>query len=370
MNKNMNSSRVNDLIDHANRKLRSITESGFPVSFEDVRMSADMDEETGEIVVMAGGEELASGSFAEVKNSVWAKVDAVRSEVEAMTGLAAEATPMPEPVCGRYSAKPFSSPKREWLSDFDFLVKVVEETIDKANQELEVAVNGGYPFSIEDVVMTVVTDSAGLYVHSGNTPVISISRANAKGMGRVAKSSIWNVVNSTRSTVERRVAQKAEADALEEESGKLTRAAEALKAAGIDTSVLGAGVNLDAAKAIADAAKKAVREANRGVYLYYGDVCDALYGGRKESLLQVRGYSGGVVVLAGGKPCLVTRFPKVENNSTIERTIAFVQADIKAIAESRRKYFQTVKSELEKAQLMHEKAAAIDAANAEIAAAM
>ena len=359
--------RLADLVERANRKLKAITQEGYPVQFEAVKFTAD--EYDGVMSVESGTDVIAEGNFEECWAAVWEKVDNVRSEVEAMTGFTAEATPMPEPVRGRNS-EPFSSPKREWLSDFDFLVKVVEETIYKANEELMVAVNGGYPFSIEDVVMTVVTDSAGLYVHSGNTPVISISRANAKGMGRVAKSSIWNVVNSTRSTVERRVAQKAEADALEEESGKLTRAAEALKAAGIDTSVLGAGVNLDAAKAIADAAKKAVREANRGVYLYYGDVCDALYGGRKESLLQVRGYSGGVVVLAGGKPCLVTRFPKVENNSTIERTIAFVQADIKAIAESRRKYFQTVKSELEKAQLMHEKAAAIDAANAEIAAAM
>lgn len=368
MNMNMNGSRINDMIDHANRKLRSITEIGFPVSFEDVRMSADVDEETGEIVVTSGGEEIASGTFAEAKAAVWSKVDAVRSEVEAIGGSAEEAAPQGRVNYGHHHEHA-EKPKREWLSDFDFLVKRVSEIAEMANNRLAEIVAGGYPFSIEEVKVAVSTDTAGMYVMSGSTPLVSVPMSKTDSI-REIKSKIWEMVDSVRSTVERRVAQKADADSLAAESGQIAKAAEALRAAGIDTSVLGGGVNLDAAKAVADAAKKAVRAANRGVYLYYGDVCDALYGGRKGSLLVVKGYAGGIVVLAGGKPCLVTRFPKVSNNSTVERTIAFIESDIKAISESRRRYFQTVKSELEKAQLMHEKAAAIDAANADIAAAM
>lgn len=368
MNKNMNSSKINDLIDHANRKLRSITVIGFPFSFEDVRMSADVDEETGDIVVTAGGEEIASGTFAEAKAAVWSKVDSIRNEVEAVGGSAEEAAPQGRVNYGHHHDHA-EKPKREWLSDFDFLVKRVSEVAEAANSRLAEIVGGGYPFALDDVKVSVTTDTAGMYVTSGSTPLVSIPRSKTDSL-REIKSKIWEMVDSARSTVERRVAQKAEADALAAESGKITKAAEALRAAGCDTSLLGGGVNLEAAKAVADAAKKAVRAANRGMYLHFGDVCDLLYGDRKGSLLTLKGYVGGIVVMAGGKPCLVSRFPKVANNSTIERTTAFVEADIKAIAESRRRYFRTVQSELEKAQLMHEKAEAIDAANAEIAAAM
>lgn len=228
----------------------------------------------------------------------------------------------------------------------------------------------GYPFSIDDVVMTAETDSAGLYVHSGNTPVISVARAKSEGTLRMIKSRIWDVVNATKATVERRLAQKAEADELAESDSKMSAAAAALKAAGLDTAILGVGINLEAASAIADAAKKAVKSANRGVYLYFGNVCDALYGGAEGAKMKVKGYAGGLVVLAGDKPCLVTRYPKVANNATIERTIAYIEADIKSLGESRRRYFSDVQRELEKEEMMHEKAATIDAANDALAAVM
>lgn len=142
MNKNMNSSKINDLIDHANRKLRSITVIGFPFSFEDVRMSADVDEETGEVVVTAGGEEIASGTFAEAKAAVWSKVDAVRNEVEAVGGSAEEAAPQGRVHYGHHNDHAEKPKKREWLSDFDFLVKRVSEIADAANSRLAEIVVG------------------------------------------------------------------------------------------------------------------------------------------------------------------------------------------------------------------------------------
>lgn len=364
MNKNM----VNDLVDHANKKLRFITKDGYPVRFEDVRITADEDD--GIITVMSGSNVVASGGFSDVKSAVWGVVDSTRKEVEVMTGFTAEATPAPEPVRRHDFTNRFDRPKREWLSDFDFLIKMVNETIDKANEELGEIVKNGYPFSIDDVVMTCVSDSAGLYVHSGNTPVISISRAKSDGTLRVIKSKIWDVVNATKATVERRISQKAEADELAAEDGKMSAAAAALKAAGLDTAILGMGVNLEAANAVAEAAKKAVKLANRGIYLSFSNVCDALYGGRDGALLRVKGYAGGLVVLAGDKPCLVTRFPKVANNATIERTISFVESDIRAIGESRRSYFAELQREMEREEWMHEKATTIDAANDALAAAM
>lgn len=359
--------RLNDLIERANRKLKTITSEGYPVQFEDVKFSAD--EFDGVITVESGNEVIAEGNFDECKTAVWTKVDSVRKEVEAMTGFTAEATPVPEP--GHNFTKRFDHPPRkEWLSEFDFLVKMVNETVDKANEELGEIVKNGYPFSIDDVVMTAETDSAGLYVHSGNTPVISVARAKSEGTLRMIKSRIWDIVNATKATVERRLAQKAEADELAESDSKMSAAAAALKAAGLDTAILGVGINLEAASAIADAAKKAVKTANRGVYLYFGNVCDALYGGAEGAKMKVKGYAGGLVVLAGDKPCLVTRYPKVANNATIERTIAYIEADIKALGESRRRYFSNVQRELEKEEMMHEKATTIDAANDALAAVM
>lgn len=124
--------RLNELVERANRKLKTITSEGYPVQFEDVKFSAD--EFDGVMTVESGNEVIAEGNFDECKTAVWTKVDSVRKEVEAMTGFTAEATPVPE--AGHNFTKRFDRPKREWLSDFDFLMKMVNETVDKANEEL------------------------------------------------------------------------------------------------------------------------------------------------------------------------------------------------------------------------------------------
>jgi len=193
-------------------------------------------------------------------------------------------------------------------------------------------------------------------VHSGSTPVCATPRIGSpEGTVREVKAKIFNLVDETRAAIERRSSIRDEAEALQQESEKLSAAAEALRAVGLDTSVLGGGISADAEEAIVKAARQAIRIANKNPILGVVDYHDFKF--------ELKALIGGIVVMTGSKPCLVTRFPKIGNNRTIERTIAFIKEDIAALDASRRAYFRRVSEEAEKEESLREIARRLDSAD-------
>jgi hypothetical protein len=238
----------------------------------------------------------------------------------------------------------------------------IQEIINHANAKLEMITKGRFPFSFEEVVMVADADSAGIYIRSGLTPVAAVARAgNPESAIREIKARVWETVDATRTAVERRSGIKDEVAQLEAESEKQTKAVAALEAAGLPTDMLG-GVNKEAAQAVLAAARKAVKKVNAGLLLHFGSVCDAL-GGVDKMKMKVHGMAGGLVVTAGGKPCIITRFPKIANAKGVERMLRFVEADIEALSASRRNYFSSLREKLEQEERLHELAARMDDLN-------
>ena len=315
------------------------------------------------------------GALKKTKRAMWAVVDRTRDEVcgkrekrgkpeKAEKAEKAEKVEKTEKK-GKFDGKPLKG------MAFDDLMGKVNDLLISANSKLEemVKASGNFPYSMNDIIMTVDSDEAGIYLYSGRTPVCAVVRAGSKdGLLRDIKSAVWSEVDATRSAIERRKALKEEAKALAEESEKRDKAAEALKAAGLDASILGAGCDPEAAKAVVEAAQKAVKAANRGLYLQFGGAVDAVCGSLKASKLVVKGFSGGIVVLADNKPCLVSRFPKIGNNKTIEKTVAFIEADVVALGESRRKYLRTVQERIDREIRLRELSGRIESANGQLMA--
>ena len=247
----------------------------------------------------------------------------------------------------------------------DAVMNEVNKVIEAANAKMADIVSGGFPFTFDEVKLTAEADSAGIYVRSGNTPVCAVVRAGNpdSAIGEI-KDAVWSVVDATRTAVERRQSIKADADALADEAAQKEKAIEALKSAGLSTDMLG-GVDTAAAEAIVDAAKKAVRNANKGLFMAIGNLMPL-----NEAKMTVKGHSNGVVILAGGKPCLVTRFPKDLNNKGVERTLKFIAADVAALNDSRRRYFERVRRDADRAERLRACAAELDRANGLVAAAM
>ena len=297
------------------------------------------------------------------KRAMWAIVDKTRDEVCGKSEKP-EKTEKSEKK-GKFDGKPLKG------MAFDDLIDKVNDLLVIANDKLEnmVKESGNFPYGIDDVRMSVDYDEAGIYIHSGRTPVCAAVRAGSKeGLLREIKSAVWSEVDATRSAIERRKSIKADAEALAEECEKRDKAAAALVAAGLDSSILGAGCDPEAAKAIVEAAQKSVKAANKGLYLYFPEAVDAVSGGTKEAKLVVKGFSGGVVILADGKPCMVSRFPKIGNNRTIEKTVAFIEADVAALGESRRKYFKLVQERFEREVRLRELSGRIESANGQLMA--
>ena len=97
------------------------------------------------------------------------------------------------------------------------LGKILSET----NVELVKITEGGFPFTLEDVVLTASYDNVGIYVHSGLTPVCAFVRAgNPDTVVSIIKAKIRDVVESTKAAVERRSSLRDEAHALQAEGEK------------------------------------------------------------------------------------------------------------------------------------------------------
>lgn len=297
------------------------------------------------------------------KRAMWDIVDKTRDEVCGKSEKPEKTERYDKK--GKFDGKPLKG------MAFDDLMGKVNDLLISANSKLEemVKASGNFPYGIDDVRMSVDSDEAGIYIRSGRTPVCAVVRAGSKeGLLRDIKSAVWSEVDATRSAIERRKALKEEAKALAEESEKRDKAAAALVAAGLDASILGAGCDPEAAKAVVEAAKKAVKAANRGLYLQFGGAVDAVCGSLKASKLVVKGFSGGIVILADNKPCMVSRFPKVGNNKTIEKTVAFIEADVVALGESRRKYLRTVQERIDREIRLRELSGRIEDANGQLMA--
>ena len=82
----------------------------------------------------------------------------------------------------------------------------------------------------------------------------------------------------------------------------------------------------------------------------------------------VKGFSGGIVILADGKPCLVSRFPKIGNNKTVEKTVAFIEADVASLGESRIKYFKLVQERFERENRLRALSEDIESTNGKLMA--
>lgn len=244
------------------------------------------------------------------------------------------------------------------MKEINKVMSEIEAAIGAANAKMGEIIKEDGPFSFDEVRFSAEHDSVGIYVHSGNTPVCAVARAGSpEAVVREVKRAIEEMVVATKNAIDRRGSLNAEAAKVKEESCKISQAIEAMKGIGLDPSLV--GPNEEAAKAIAAAAKKAVAEANKHPFL----------GAAKysEQKMSVDVLTTGMIVRVGKQVAIVTTFPKVCNNKTIEKTIRFLVADIGALDVNRRAYFTRLEEDAEKEAGLRELAERIDAAYAEAA---
>ena len=255
----------------------------------------------------------------------------------------------------------------ERLSSMDDFKKRVDEMVRVANAKLAEVVKDGFPYTMEEVKIEATIEDLVVYVHSGNTPVCAeIARWGAFEAFERTRNAVWQVLMDTRAAVERRKGLRKEAEELAAEEAKMAAAIEALKSANVNPDVLGL-VNSDMAKAVVSEVRKAVHEANRGLYLNYGEAATVLGGKVSDARMIVRGFLGGIVVSAGGKPCLVTRFPKSWNIGTLNKMTDFLKSDIAALGESRKKYMAKIQARFEREEKIRAAAATMAVAVKEAA---
>lgn len=246
-------------------------------------------------------------------------------------------------------------------STIDGVLKAVEKTVTDANIKLVEITKGGFPYDIEDVVLTIECDSAGIYLHSGSTPVAAIVRAGSpEAVASELKTAVREIVESTKAAVERRGSLRDEEKDLKETGVQIEKAAAALKAAGLEASQFISDIDADARQAIVAAAKKAVQEANKNPFI---DIVDY-----KSWRLSVQDFPRGVVITAGDAPVMITRFPKVCSNKTIEKMVSWIQNDVAALSASRNRYFERVRLEAAREEKLRSLSAQLDDTQARIAA--
>lgn len=245
------------------------------------------------------------------------------------------------------------------MKEINKVMNEIEEAVGAANAKMGGIIKEDGPFTFDEVRFSADNDSAGIYVHSGNTPVCAVARAGSpEAVVREVKAAIDEMVVATKNAIDRRGSLKADAAKVKEESCKLSRAIEAMKSIGLDPALI--GPNEEAAKAIAGAAKKAIAAANKVPLLGAA----ARY---REQKMSLEVLATGMVVKVGKQVAIVTTFPKVCNNKTIEKTIRFLVADIGALDVNRRAYFTRLEEDAEKEAGLRELAERIDAAYAEAA---
>lgn len=210
-----------------------------------------------------------------------------------------------------------------------------------ANRKLEELVaNAGIDMS--SVAIGLSLDSAGIYVYSGETPAFAYPRVGRpETVFDKVKDGIWNAFDATRSAIEFDATKKRLADQLEASVGSVARRMSA------------------ADEQIVDCVEQSVRSANRTLEVCSHRAMKAAYG-TEDAKFEISGFSGGVVVSLGGKPCSVINFPRYGSNFTVEKTLKFIPGHIAAMAESRRKYLAKVETAFQKEELLHEYSAQLD----------
>ena len=236
----------------------------------------------------------------------------------------------------------------------------LDEIVKSANEKL--AEIGEEPISVK-------ADSVGVYLAEGKIPLYSIP----KGVGSAddalekVKAQIWEFVDAVRGTVDRRKHNVQRAKELEADSAWDMAILEKANP-GMDKSELWKlGPNADAASAIVEAAKKAVKSFNASLRFKFDGLAEIL-GENDERKMSVRGFTRGIVVSFGDDPCFISMFPLVGNNSSVDETAAFVGAHIASIGESRMKYYARISEEHARQQKLMDLAAKKDALESEIAA--
>lgn len=225
------------------------------------------------------------------------------------------------------------------------IMELVEDETMEANDELARLTSNGFPFELGEVEISYDTIASGICVYCGSVPICAMSlKGDRSKIVNTIRNKIRRAVDSVRTAVDHRGALKKEADRLVEDDVARRAAISALEKAGMNPEDVLGRFDKDAANAIVDAARKAAHKANRGLFMRFREISH-LVGGLKGMRLVVRGYLGGLVVSAGGKPCLVSRFPKAWNARSVSKMISFLEADISAIGDSRRRYFFSVLDE-------------------------
>lgn len=231
------------------------------------------------------------------------------------------------------------------MNTINEVMNKVQEVADKANVELAFVIRGGFPFTMEEVKINVACDSAGIYVTSGNTPVTSLSRyGDPAAVVAEVEDALRDVMDEIRAAVERRGTLRDQMEDLKKEDATHTQAESALLAAGCNADEI-LGFSKESTKPIVDAAKKAVQAANTnpfvGVLPY------------KEYKMVVKEFATGLAVMASGKPVMITKYPRISNNKTIDKMVKFIEVDIANIAASRRRYFRKVRDAKDLAERLH-----------------
>lgn len=213
------------------------------------------------------------------------------------------------------------------------------------------------------ITLTAENDSAGVYIHAGRTPVYVTAKVGKPFdlLDRI-RFQVDEFIASSRVAAERRARIATDAASVKNEGEQLSKAIETLKAAGLDTSLLSGGCDKAATEKIVAAVKAAVKAAN------VNPPIDVLR--YRDFRLNTRTYPAGIVIVAGGEPVMVTRFPKVSAPEVIEKACGFVRAEIAALNESRRSQFAAHNRELEKENKLREIAAQRDREEVYMAAAM
>ena len=294
-------------------------------------------------IVRSGDTELvtlhghAFGAVKKAKSVVWPKVD----ELKSGKGKSGSVKPGNANRGGSFSER-------------------LDEIVKSANDKLA---------EIGEEPISVTSDSVGVYVSEGKLPICSIP----KGVGSAddalekVKAQIWEFVDAVRGVVDRRKHDVQRAKELEADSAWDMAILEKANP-GIDKSELWKlGPNADAASAIVEAAKKAVKSFNASLRFKF-DGLDDILGENEERKMSVRGFTRGIVVSFGDDPCFISMFPLVGNNSSVDETAAYVGSHIASIGESRMKYYAGLVEEHNRQNKMRELAAKKDALESEIAA--
>lgn len=331
------------VVDNANIRLVEIRNGG---KIDDVAVCYVLD--GSHVVVKAGDLEIARESLGDAKafyrcrSAIWRSVDAAKPGRAKRTA-----------VVEKQIARASESTSRDFSARLDAV-------IESANEKLR---------ELGEPAMHVESDSVGVYVKAGNLPVCSLPKGvgNAGDALEKVSKEVWAFVDATIGAANRRKPDLQRSQELETDSKWDMAMIERTNPSVDKSEPWKLGPNPDASAAIVEAAKKAVKSFNASLRWKFDDAVSEVIG-PNEMKLSVKGFTRGIVVAYGNTPCLVTTFPLVANNATVEETVAYVSTTIASIGESRMKFYTRIATEHARQEKLRGLAAKKDALASEIAA--